>query len=103
MAIEVERCKRVNDCHRDMFAAWLQMSDKVSTVGQPSWSVLKAALKRIGEKKLPNRIVMSCELVCAINKLSLLQEEQEEEKKEEEEEEWQQSKHYMIIVWYVPQ
>ena len=36
-AIEVERCKRVNDCRRDMFATWLQMRDKVSTVGEPSW------------------------------------------------------------------
>ena len=56
VALEVERCKRVNDCRRDMFAAWLQMRDKVSTVGEPSWRVLKAALKNIGEEDIADKI-----------------------------------------------
>ena len=60
-AIEMERCMRLNDCRRDMFVAWLQMRDKVSTVGEPSWSVLRAALRRMGEKGLANKILVSCE------------------------------------------
>ena len=55
-AIEVERCKRVSDCRRDMFAAWLQMRDDVSTVGEPSWRVLKTALKNIKEKDVADKI-----------------------------------------------
>ena len=56
VAIEVERCKRVDDCRRDMFAAWLQMRDKVSTVGEPSWWVLKTAMRNIGEEDIADKI-----------------------------------------------
>ena len=75
-AIEVERSKRVNDCRRDMFVAWLRMRDKVSAVGEPSWSVLQAALRRMGEKGIADRIMVSCAsmyiivVVCAMKGLS---------------------------------
>ena len=43
----------INDCMREMLAAWLQQQDNV---GAPSWSVLKTALRNIGENKLANTI-----------------------------------------------
>ena len=39
-----------------MLSAWLQQQDNVASKGVPSWSVLRAALKRMGAHKLANRI-----------------------------------------------
>ena len=36
----------------EMLAAWLQQQDNVSQVGAPSWSVLRQALRNIGENEL---------------------------------------------------
>ena len=71
-----------DECKMKMLAAWLRQQDSVSQNGVPSWSVLVAALKRMGENELAKRIavsftcnysiVMVC--VCAMNMLSFLQE-----------------------------
>ena len=52
--IKIEQHERKNDCMREMLAAWLQQQDNVSLHGIPSWSVLQAALKNIGENELAN-------------------------------------------------
>ena len=46
----------INDCMREMLAAWLQQQDNVSHVGPPSWRVLQTALRKIGENEQANRI-----------------------------------------------
>ena len=51
--IEVEQHGSVEKCKREMLAAWLQEQDNAS---QPSWSVLRAALERIGENELARSI-----------------------------------------------
>ena len=55
-AIQVEQREKVRDCLREMLVAWLQKSDKVSTVGEPSWSVLQTALRSIGEEDIADKI-----------------------------------------------
>ena len=40
-----------------MIAAWLKRQDNVLEVGVPSWSVLKAALREIGEGEVADQIV----------------------------------------------
>ena len=47
--IETYRRGKPSDCRIDMLSAWLQQQDNVSKRGVPSWSVLKAALKSMGE------------------------------------------------------
>ena len=54
--IETHRRGKLDDCKKDMLSAWLTQRDNVSQKGVPSWSVLKTALKRMGEHKLANRI-----------------------------------------------
>ena len=45
----------------EMLAAWLHQQDTVFQIGVPSWSVLQAALRRVGENEFASRIVVSCE------------------------------------------
>ena len=52
--IEREQRDKTDDCMREMLAAWLQRQDNVSQHGIPSWPVLQAALKNIGENELAN-------------------------------------------------
>ena len=40
---------QIVECKTEMIAAWLNKQDNVLQVGAPSWSVLKPALKGIGE------------------------------------------------------
>ena len=40
-----------------MISAWLQQQDNVSQKGVPSWNVLRAALKKIGENEMADKIV----------------------------------------------
>ena len=40
---------QIVECKTEMIADWLNRKDDVLKVGTPSWSVLKAALKGIGE------------------------------------------------------
>ena len=55
--IETHRHYKPSVCRIDMVSAWLQQQDDVSLRGVPSWSVLRAALQRIGEHELADRIV----------------------------------------------
>ena len=55
--IETYRRDKPEDCRIDMLMAWLEQQDNVSQRGVPSWSVLRAALQRIGEHELADRIV----------------------------------------------
>ena len=57
--IETYRHFQVKDCKKDMLLAWLQRKDNVLQTGVPSWSVLRAALQRIGENEIANRIAVS--------------------------------------------
>ena len=52
-----ERQGKINKCKIYMLSAWLKQQDNVSQKGVPSWSVLKAALKRIGEHDIADKIV----------------------------------------------
>ena len=55
--IETHRHYKPEDCKIDMLSAWLEQQDNVSQRGVPSWSALRAALIRIGENEIANRIV----------------------------------------------
>ena len=54
--IETYRRGKPSECRIDMLSAWLQQQDNVSKKGVPSWCVLKAALKRMGEHETADRI-----------------------------------------------
>ena len=58
--IETYRRGKPDECRRDMLSAWLQQKDNVTERGVPSWSVLRAALIRIGEHEIADRIVSAC-------------------------------------------
>ena len=47
---------KTDRCVMEMIAAWLQQQDNVSKNGVPSWSVLQAALSKIGEKQLADEM-----------------------------------------------
>ena len=47
----------IDHCKMDMLSAWLQRQDDVTEKGVPSWSVLEAALRRMGQNELADRIV----------------------------------------------
>ena len=55
--IERERQLRISECKIDMVSAWLQQQDNVSQKGIPSWNVLRAALKKVGENEMADKIV----------------------------------------------
>ena len=55
--IEKEQHEKVVDCMMEMLAAWLQQQDNVSRKGVPSWSVLRTALKKIGETELASELI----------------------------------------------
>ena len=50
--IKKEQHGDISDCAMEMLAAWLQQQDNVSLKGVPSWSVLRTALRSIGENEL---------------------------------------------------
>ena len=54
--IEIDRHYKPEDCRIDMLTAWLEQQDNVSQRGVPSWSVLRAALHRMGEHETADRI-----------------------------------------------
>ena len=56
-AIDIEQRSKIENCKMEMLVAWLKQQDNVSKNGVPSWSVLKAALKKIGENELADRII----------------------------------------------
>ena len=51
--IETYRQGKPVDCKLDMLSAWLQQRDNVEV---PSWSTLQAALKRMRENEIADRI-----------------------------------------------
>ena len=55
--LDREQRGRISGCRIDMLTAWLEQQDNISQRGVPSWSVLRAALQRIGEHELADRIV----------------------------------------------
>ena len=55
--IETYRREKPIECKKDLVSEWLRQRDNVSETGVPSWSVLRAALQRIGEHELADRIV----------------------------------------------
>ena len=54
--IAEEQRENISKCKLKMMVAWLQGQDNVSQNGVPSWSVLRAALKRMGEHETADRI-----------------------------------------------
>ena len=54
--IGLEQQGRIDSCKIAMLSAWLQQQDDVSKRGVPSWNVLRAALQRMGENELANKI-----------------------------------------------
>ena len=60
--IENDHPNKTDKCKMKMLAAWLQQQDNVPQNGDPSWSVLQAALRRIGENELAVSITFDCEL-----------------------------------------
>ena len=55
-AIETNNRGQVEQCKTTMLAAWLRKEDNVSKKGVPSWSVLIAALREIGENAVADQI-----------------------------------------------
>ena len=51
---------RNDECWMKMLAAWLRRQDNVYQKGVPSWSVLRAALKSVGENELGEIVLVSC-------------------------------------------
>ena len=54
--IDLEQRGKIAACKVHMLSAWLQQQDDVSKRGVPTWNVLIAALQRMGEHELANRI-----------------------------------------------
>ena len=55
--IRSQQCDNIDDCKMDMLSTWLRQQDDVSQRGVPSWSMLQAALRKMGENELASRIV----------------------------------------------
>ena len=54
--IETHRREKPDGCKMDMLSAWLNQRDNVSQKGDPSWPVLQAALRRMGESWVAEKI-----------------------------------------------
>ena len=50
--IDEDQRGKTDKCIMEMLVAWLNQQDNVCQKGVPSWSVLKAALNKIGEIQL---------------------------------------------------
>ena len=81
---------QTDDCKMEVLSAWLSLQDSVSQKGVPSWQTLQAALRRMGENWLAEKVkhdyllMVSCEYIhhCGgvdVNKLSLIQEEEDKQ------------------------
>ena len=55
--IENDHPNNTDKCKIEMLAAWLEQRDNVPQKGVPSWSVLQAALRRMGENVLADKII----------------------------------------------
>ena len=56
--IDLEQRGRIDSCKIAMLSAWLQQQDNVTSKGVPSLSVLRAALKRMGEHEVDRPILV---------------------------------------------
>ena len=54
--IETDHHGMVEQCKTKMLAAWLRQQDNVRQHGSPSWSVLQAALRSMGENDIASEI-----------------------------------------------
>ena len=54
--IAEEQRGKISQCLLKMMVAWLELKDNVTNKGVPSWSMLRTALKQIGEHETANRI-----------------------------------------------
>ena len=54
--IETHRREKPDDCKMEMLSSWLNQWDSVSQEGDPSWPVLQAALRRMGENRIAGKI-----------------------------------------------
>ena len=54
--IESEKRGNIGECMMEMLAAWLNQEDDVLEVGIPSWSILRTALKEMGENAVASHI-----------------------------------------------
>ena len=57
--IENDNRGQVESCMREMIAAWLKQQDDVPKKGTPSPSVLKAALRKIGENQIADQLSLT--------------------------------------------
>ena len=48
---------QIDDCKMEVLSAWLNQQDCVPQKGIPSWSVLRVALRRMGENELADKII----------------------------------------------
>ena len=54
--IAEEQRENISQCKLKMMVAWLEHKDNVTQNGVPSWSVLRATLKRMREHETADRI-----------------------------------------------
>ena len=54
--IKEDNREKVEPCKKAMIAAWLNKQDNVLKIGVPSWTVLKAALRKIKENAIADQI-----------------------------------------------
>ena len=54
--IKSDERDKVEPCKTEMLTAWLKQVDYVLKVGNPSWSILKTALKHVHENKVANEL-----------------------------------------------
>lgn len=55
--IEREKMGRIEECRMEMLAAWLQQKDDVVEIALPTWKTLQAALRRIGENAIADKML----------------------------------------------
>ena len=55
--IRSDQRDQTDDCKMEMLSAWLNQQDNVPQSGDPSWQVLQAALRRMGENQLADNII----------------------------------------------
>lgn len=59
--IDTDNHHNTDNCKMAMLAAWLEQTDEVLKVGVPSWSVLQAALTRMGKHEMAAKITPKCD------------------------------------------
>ena len=57
--IESDNRGNVEQCKRKMLRAWLKRQYNVLKFGVPSWSVLQAALRKIGENEVADQLTQN--------------------------------------------